>query len=106
MPLDLEEKRARDVPVNSTLLVKVVTGSPGVNATGRLDAPDDSSQNLTHQAIVGATKKLRLSATGIYIARVNLILNDEKTQTATVEYSIESDGKEIRTFKPTFSGKS
>lgn len=107
MPLRLEESRARDVPVSSKLLIKVATKSTDVNATGLVEKPTGSSQALKHGEIMNRLQRVALTRTGRYIARINLILNATTSQTAAVEYSIEdSGGKQIRSFKPTFVGRS
>ena len=107
MPLVLEEKRTRGVPRGSQLLVKVVSTFSSVNATGRVDDPNDVSTDLTHAAIFNRVKRVPLSSSGLNIARVSVILNATTQQAATVEYSIEdSAGTEIRKWQPQFSGKS
>ena len=107
MSLELQERRTRNVPNGSTLLVKVSTNSNQVNATGRVSHAGGGSTDLTHGAIFKRVKKIELEGTGVHIARVNLILNGETQQTATVEYSIEdSGGSEIRSWQPEFKGKS
>ena len=107
MPVQLEERRTRGVPRGSTLLVKVVCTFSSVNATGRVDDPNDDSTNLTHAAIFNRVKRVPLSLSGLTIARVHLILNANTLQAATVEYSIEDGaGAEIRKWQPQFSGRS
>jgi hypothetical protein len=107
MPLVLEESRARGVPVGSKLLVKVVTTSTDVNATGQVAKPTGGEETLKHSEIMNRVKRVSLAKTGRHIARVNLILNATTDKTATVEYTIENAaGDEIKAFKPKFTGKS
>lgn len=107
MPLRLEESRARNVPVSSKLLIKVATKSADVNATGLVEKPTGASQPLKHAEIMNRVQRVTLTKTGRYIARITVILNAATSQTAAVEYSIEdSGGKQIKSFKPTFVGRS
>jgi len=106
MPLVLEESRARDVPAGSVLVVKVVTGSSDINATGQVGKPDGAEEGLKHADIMNRAKRVNLPKTGRYIARVSVILNAPTSQSATVEYSIEKAGSGTKSFKPKFTGKS
>jgi hypothetical protein len=107
MPLQLEEKRTRGIPRGCTLLIKVVSTFSTVNATGRVDDPNDDPTNITHAAIFNRVKRMPLSLSGLYISRVHLIFNASTEQAATVEYSIEDRaGAEIRKWQPQFSGRS
>jgi hypothetical protein len=106
MALDLKESRARNVPAGSTLVVKVDTQSTNVNATGLVVDPNGTDEVLKHAQIVSRAKRVRLSTTGLYIARVNVILNATTQETATVQYSIEdASGNQLRAFQPVFTGR-
>jgi hypothetical protein len=105
MPLDLREERVRNVPRGSVLKVKVVTDSDQVNATGQLDLSEGPDQDWTHGKIVNRTASVELPVTGRQFARVNVVIPASTAQEATVEFSIEADGAVIRSWQPSFTGK-
>ena len=107
MPIDMQDSFALNVPVDSVLSVKVVTGSTRINATGNVGHPAGTPTNLSHGSIMGRTRKVPLGTVGSHIARVNLIFNAAKDETATVEFSIQSAGTTpIAPFTAAFTGKS
>jgi hypothetical protein len=106
MPIDMQDDFRLNVPVGSILCVKVVTNSTHINATGNVNHPTQEPTGLSHGSIMGRTKRVTLGEVGTHIARVNLIFNAAKDETATVEYSIESSGTPVAPFNPTFQGKS
>jgi hypothetical protein len=106
MPLDLQEERARNVPLGSILKVKVVTRSTNVNATGRVDFSQGTDLAWPHGKIVNRTASAELLASGRQFARVTIIVSATTEQEATVEFSIEDPaGAVIRSWQPTFAGK-
>lgn len=105
MPLDLKEERVRNVPVGSTLKVRVLTDSDLVNATGQLDLATSPDVDWPHGKIVNRSASESLRDTGRQFARVNIVIPATTPQEATVEFSIESEGAVIRTWQPNFKGK-
>jgi hypothetical protein len=107
MPLELSEARVRRIPVGSTLLIRVVPNGDHVNATGRVDKPDDAAENFPHGAIVGGVTHVPLALPGRYISRVTVVLNASTEESVTINYSIENPSdEEIRSWAPEFKGRS
>lgn len=106
MPIINKDDVALGIPAGSILCIKVVTDSKKIDATGTVDHPDGSVTNVSHGSIMGRTKRITLEEPGNHFARVNLIFNAQKEESATVEYTLEDDqGAQIASFKPTFKGK-
>jgi len=106
MPIINKDDFALGISAGAVLFIKVVTESRRIDATGTVDHPGGSTTNVSHGSILGRRKRVELEGEGNHIARVNLIFNAEKEESAVVEYTLEDPiGTVIASFKPDFKGK-